>query len=88
MQSAEPEVVRLTPAGAAQALRIVRNHRLWELYLIRHAEVATSRVDRGADRIEHVLGPDLVAELEAQLERQPDAAAVAASPHALATETP
>ena len=85
---ADAEVVRLTPAGAAQALRIVRNHRLWELYLIRYADVATSRVDRGADRIEHVLEPELVAELEAQLERMPDAGAVAASPHALAPETP
>ena len=84
--AADSEVVRLTPAGAAQALRIVRNHRLWELYLIRYADVATSRVDRGADRIEHVLEPELVAELEAQLERMPDAAAVA-SPHALAAET-
>ena len=84
----DPEVVRLTPSGAAQALRIVRNHRLWELYLIRYADVATSRVDRGADRIEHVLEPELVAELEAQLERMPDAGAVAASPHALAPETP
>ena len=86
--AADPGAVRLTPAGAAQALRVVRNHRLWELYLIRHAEVATSRVDRGADRIEHVLGPELVAELEAQLDRQADAAAVAASPHALAAGTP
>ena len=86
--AAEPGVVHLTPAGAALALRIVRNHRLWELYLVRHADVATSRVDRGADRIEHVLEPELVAELEAQLERQPDAAAVAASPHALAPGTP
>ena len=86
--AADPGAVRLTPAGAAQALRVVRNHRLWEMYLIRHAEVATSRVDRGADRIEHVLGPELVAELEAQLDRQADAAAVAASPHALAAGTP
>ena len=80
--------VRLTPAGAAQALQIVRNHRLWELYLIEHAEVATSRVDRGADRIEHVLEPELVAELEAQLDRQTDSTVVAASPHALAPEAP
>ena len=86
--AADPGTVRLTPAGAAQALRIVRNHRLWELYLIRHAEVATSRADRGADRIEHVLGPELVAELEAHLDRQADAAAVAASPHALAAGAP
>ena len=74
---------RLTAAGAEQALQVVRNHRLWEHYLIEYAEVATSRVDRGADRIEHVLGPELVAELEEQLDRQRDRAAVAASPHAL-----
>ena len=84
----DPHSVRLTPAGAAQALRIVRNHRLWELYLIRHADVATSRVDRGADRIEHVLEPDLVAELEAQLDGQAERAAVAASPHELAGAAP
>ena len=84
----EPHSLRLTPAGAAQALRIVRNHRLWELYLIRHADVATSRVDRGADRIEHVLEPDLVAELEAQLDGQAERAAVAASPHELAGGAP
>ena len=84
----ESGVVRLTPAGALQALQVVRNHRLWELYLIEHAEMATSRVDRGADRIEHVLEPELVAELEAQLDRQADPAAVAASPHALAAEAP
>ena len=86
--AADSGAVRLTPAGAEQALRIVRNHRLWELYLIRYADVATSRVDRGADRIEHVLEPELVAELEAQLERLPGAGAVAASPHALAGGTP
>jgi len=86
--AADTGAVRLTPAGAEQALRIVRNHRLWELYLIRYAAVATSRVDRGADRIEHVLEPELVAELEAQLERQPDAETVTASPHVLATGTP
>ena len=78
------EEFRLTAGGAQQALQVVRNHRLWELYLIRYADVATSRVDRGADRIEHVLGPALVAELEAQLDRQRDRAAVAESPHALA----
>ncbi len=77
------EDFRLTAAGAEQALQVVRNHRLWERYLIRYADVATSRVDRGADRIEHVLGPALVAELEAQLDRQRDHAAVTGSPHAL-----
>ena len=81
--SAARQDLRLSAAGAEQALQVVRNHRLWELYLIRYADVATSRVDRGADRIEHVLGPELVAELEEQLDRQRDRAAVAASPHEL-----
>ena len=59
--------VALTDRGVVDARRVVRNHRLWETYLIHHADVAPSHVDRGADEIEHVLGPDLVAELERQL---------------------
>ena len=57
----------LTDAGLADAARLVRNHRLWELYLIHHADVAPGQVDRDADRVEHVLGPEMVAELEALL---------------------
>ncbi|MDE0230320.1 MAG: metal ABC transporter permease [Spirochaetaceae bacterium] len=87
-ESATRQDLRLSAAGAERALQVVRNHRLWELYLIRYADVATSRVDRGADRIEHVLGPELVAELEEQLDRQRDRAAVAASPHELAGVAP
>ena len=83
-ESVTGQDLRLSAAGAEQALQVVRNHRLWELYLIEYAEVATSRVDRGADRIEHVLGPELVAELEEQLDRRRDRATVAASPHELA----
>ena len=83
-ESVTRQDLRLSAAGAEQALQVVRNHRLWELYLIRYADMATSRVDRDADRIEHVLGPELVAELEEQLDWQRDRAAVAASPHELA----
>jgi manganese/zinc/iron transport system permease protein len=54
----------LTPAGYVDAARVVRNHRLWETYLVTHADVAPSHVDRDADAIEHVLGPDLVRRLE------------------------
>ena len=55
----------LTPDGRLMAQRIVRNHRLWELYLIRHADIAPSHVDYAADQIEHVLGPAMIEELEA-----------------------
>jgi manganese/zinc/iron transport system permease protein len=56
--------VQLNGRGDSEARRLVRNHRLWEIYLLTHADVAPSRVDRDADLIEHVLDPRLVQELE------------------------
>ena len=55
---------RLTHAGALEAQRIVRNHRLWELYLIECADFGASHVDRLADDIEHVLEPEVIEQLE------------------------
>lgn len=74
--------LRLTERGIQTATRVVRNHRLWEAYLITHADIATSQVDWGADEIEHVLDDDIVRELERLV---PDAGqlAVPASPHRL-----
>lgn len=73
----------LTPTGVQAAWRIARNHRLWELYLITHADIAPSHVDRDADEVEHVLAPALMERLEALLsERYPDLAAPP-SPHQL-----
>lgn len=59
----------LTQNGATEAARIVRNHRLWEVYLITYADVAPNHVERDADRIEHVLSSSLIRELEALLDR-------------------
>lgn len=55
---------RLTMRGRERGRRVHRNHRLWEAYLIRHADVAPSHVDWSVDQIEHVLSAELVAELE------------------------
>ena len=68
---------RLSEKGATEATRVVRNHRLWEIYLITYADIAPSHVDRDADMIEHVLGRGIVAKLENLL----DASAVPKSPH-------
>lgn len=70
---------RLTPAGRVEAQRILRNHRMWELYLIQHADIAPSHVDRDADQVEHILSPDIVADLERLLEEQ---RRIPPSPHA------
>jgi manganese/zinc/iron transport system permease protein len=57
----------LTADGFNAAARVVRAHRLWELYLIEQADVAPDHVDRDADQIEHVLSPRVIAALEARL---------------------
>jgi len=72
---------RLTSAGATAARRAVRNHRLWEMYLISQAEIAPSHVDRDADDIEHVLGPEAVDQLEKLLASRVPPAVVPPSPH-------
>lgn len=56
-----------TPEGRQRAEEIVRNHRLWELYLTTAAQYADDHVHEDAEKIEHVLGEDAVRELERQL---------------------
>lgn len=75
--------VRLTQTGREEAARIVRNHRLWEMYLITHADVAPSHVDRDADMIEHVLGTAMIEKLEALVEEERLRRNVPSSPHPL-----
>ena len=60
--------ILLTEAGLAEAEQVTRNHRLWEMYLIEYADVATSRVDRDADMVEHILGEKMVTLLESKLQ--------------------
>lgn len=54
----------LTQEGKTKAQRIVKLHRLWELYLTTHANIAPDHVHDDADTIEHLLTPELEAELE------------------------
>lgn len=75
--------LQLSESGFGEAARYTRNHRLWEIYLITFAEVAPQHVDRDADRVEHVLGAELVQGLEKTLERQGRLAALPPSPHRL-----
>lgn len=70
--------VGLTRSGREEAARILRNHRLWEVYLIKYADIAPSHVDRDADQVEHILSPGLVRELELALEQE---RGIPSSPH-------
>ncbi|MCA9443364.1 MAG: hypothetical protein KC964_21365, partial [Candidatus Omnitrophica bacterium] len=58
----------LTPEGYRRACEIVRNHRLWELYLVKNADIAADHVHDDAERIEHVLSHEIIHELEKELE--------------------
>jgi ABC-type Mn2+/Zn2+ transport system permease subunit/Mn-dependent DtxR family transcriptional regulator len=65
--STSGDAVSFTPPGWQRACEIVRNHRLWELYLTHAASFATDHVHDDAEVIEHVLGEDTVHKLEKRL---------------------
>ena len=83
--------LQLTPLGLRRAAQITKAHRLWELYLVRHADIAPDHVDRDADDVEHLLPESLVAKLEQELAaegRLPTMLAeVPHSPHEISTES-
>jgi manganese/zinc/iron transport system permease protein len=58
----------LTDEGFEEARRVVRNHRLWELFLTQEAHLASDHVHADAEYIEHVLPRDVLRRLEQMLE--------------------
>ncbi|MBA3815719.1 MAG: metal ABC transporter permease [Parachlamydiaceae bacterium] len=54
---------QLTPEGRLWAARIVRLHRLWEVYLVDYLGVGAERVHRNAEEMEHIITPELEREL-------------------------
>ena len=59
--------IYLTEAGGIRAAQLVRNHRLWELYLTKQADYQSDHVHDDAEKIEHVLGENIVRQLEKEL---------------------
>lgn len=57
----------LTQDGAIWASKIVRLHRLWEVYLVDYLGVGAERVHRSAEEMEHIITPSLERELTALL---------------------
>ena len=82
--SVDGDGVALTASGLKAAAQVTRKHRLWEAYLINHADIAPGNVDWGADEIEHVLDKEMIEKLEKRLSGlEPAPAAMPASPHRL-----
>lgn len=57
----------LTPTGWKRACEIIRNHRLWELYLNEAANIPADHVHDEAELIEHILGDKIIKHLERRL---------------------
>ena len=74
---------KLTVSGVEEARLVARNHRLWETYLILHADIAPNHVDRDADLIEHVLEPDLISQLLESVSARYPQMEMPPSPHPL-----
>jgi manganese/zinc/iron transport system permease protein len=60
-------IITLTSLGISDAMRIVRLHRLWELYLNEYLNIAPDHVHDSAEQMEHLLTPELEALLEKRL---------------------
>ncbi|MFM7024020.1 MAG: iron chelate uptake ABC transporter family permease subunit [Flavobacteriales bacterium] len=58
----------LSKRGKAMGGRIVKIHRLWELYLKRYLRVADDHVHDDAETIEHIITPELELQLEKLLD--------------------
>jgi DtxR family Mn-dependent transcriptional regulator len=58
---------RLTPRGIAEARRVIRRHRLVELFLTRVLGLDWSEVDAEAESLEHAISPRLEQALAAHL---------------------
>ncbi|PKV75716.1 metal ABC transporter permease [Pontibacter ramchanderi] len=49
----------MTPEGEKRGRRVVRLHRLWELYLTQYLNLASDHVHEDAETIEHIITPEL-----------------------------
>ncbi|MCB0339649.1 MAG: metal ABC transporter permease, partial [Bdellovibrionales bacterium] len=58
----------LTQRGSAEAVKITRNHRLWEEYMLLKTDIPLSHVDYSADFVEHALSSEIIERLESGLQ--------------------
>lgn len=59
--------VELTEKGRRVALKIVRRHRLWELFLVEILNYSWDKIDAEAERLEHIASDDLERKLDEAL---------------------
>ena len=57
----------LTQTGESESMRIVRSHRLWELYLTKRMKFKDDHIHGSAETIEHLITPEIEVELLKEL---------------------
>jgi len=73
--------VRLTDTGLEHAIKTAKTHRLLELYLLEHAEVARANVHQYVERIEEVTTPEIVKDLHTLFASRLEKELIPAEPH-------
>lgn len=58
----------LSPEGKNKGQRVVKLHRLWEVYLTKYVQIAPDHVHEDAESIEHIITPELEKRLEELLD--------------------
>lgn len=56
--------VQLTDQGRLMATKIIRRHRLWEVFLVNHLQFSWDEVHEVAEELEHIKSPKLVERLD------------------------
>ena len=64
-----PEGWKLTTSGVTEASRVVRLHRLWEMYLNQKMNLQADHIHPNAETIEHIITPEIENELIRELDR-------------------
>ena len=64
------QTVYLTERGQIRARELDRNYHLWEHFLTHEVNLPIDHTQRDAENIEHILGPELVRELEAKYDER------------------
>ncbi len=59
--------VRLTEQGTRQALKVIRKHRLWEVFLVEKLDFTWDEVHEVAEQLEHIESEKLIDRLDALL---------------------
>lgn len=57
----------ISSSGLKEAERVIRLHRLWEMYLNKRLKLAPDHVHNDAEAIEHIITPELEKQLEKEL---------------------